>query len=347
MMRAMMSTGFALSRPAGAAFGLALAASIALAPAVSASERGRAAAASGATTSVLLDGSAVPHGIVAAEGEQPMVWFAATQRSAVGEINPASRDVAYIPLGHGAKPRGLARCPNGKLFALDPALNVIHEILPATEEVKRHPMPGGQVADLAGAVCTPANILVFTGYNGWIGKLDAETGAMVVIEALGGRGPSQAVVATSGLVWFASYASNQIIRLDPVSMKQDAYPMPSGVEGPKGLAIDGTGRIWVSAFRSARIARYDPRRRGWDAWALEAGTRPHAVAIDAEGGVLVTDVGRDRLLRFDASTGSNQTIAKLSDRGQARFMTRLGAQVWISESAVDRVTVVDRSPASQ
>jgi hypothetical protein len=34
-------------------------------------------------------------------------------------------------------------------------------------------------------------------------------------------------------------------------------------------------------------------------------------------------------------------IAALSERGQARAVTRLGDQIWISETAVDRIRIVD------
>ncbi len=294
-------------------------------------------------TTIGLDGSALPGGLVGVDGADATVWFAATQRSAVGEIDVASRTVGYIALGHGAKPRSVARCPNGNLYVMDPVLNVIHEVTPATEEVKRHPMPAGQNADLNSAVCTSGDVVIFTGYNGWVGKLEAATGKVSVVEALGGRGPAQITMAPSGSVWFASYASNNVVRIDPVTLKQDAFAMPAGVEGPKGIAVDATGRVWVSAFRSARVARFDPRRRTWDAWALGEGARPFAVTIDMKGGVLVTDVGRDKLLRFDAATGSSETVAALSDRGQARGMARLGDQVWISESAADRVLMIDFS----
>ena len=294
-----------------------------------------------------LDGSALPGGIVGLDGAEATVWFAAAQRSAVGEIDVASKTVGYIALGHGAKPRSLTRCPNGNLYVMDPALNVIHEVTPSTEEVKRHPMPAGQNADLISAVCTAGDVVMFTGYNGWVGKLEAATGKVSLVEAHGGRGPAQITIAPSGSVWFASYASNHVVRIDPVTLKQDAFAMPAGVEGPKGIAVDGTGRVWVSAFRSARVARFDPRRRTWDAWALGEGARPHAVTIDVKGAVLVTDVGHDKLLRFDAATGSSETVAALSERGQARAMTRLGEQVWISEAAADRVLMIDfASPPS-
>jgi virginiamycin B lyase len=292
-------------------------------------------------TVIALDGSALPQGLAAAGGEVPTVWFSAAARSAVGEIDVASRTVGYIALGHGAKPRGLTRCPNGRLYVLDPALNVIHEVDPATEQVSRHSMPNGEIADLSGAVCTSGNLVVFTGYNGWVGKLDTATGKVTLLESQAGRGPAQMAMGPNGLIWFASYAANQVVRLDPESLKQDAFAMPSGVEGPKGIVVDSSSRVWVSAFRSGRIARLDPRRKSWDAWRLGPGSRPHAVALDAGGAVLVTDIGRDRLLRFDPATGSAAAVAPLSERGQARAMTRLGDQIWITETAADRVLLVD------
>jgi virginiamycin B lyase len=290
---------------------------------------------------IQLDGSVSPQGIAGVAGHDGMVWFAAAHRGAVGEIDPLSRSVGYIALGHGARPRGLAHCPDGRLYALDPALNVIHEITPATEEVKRHPMPGGQTADLSGAVCTTGNMLFFTGYNGWLGRLDTASGEVSLLAAQGARGPGQMALAPSGSVWFASYAANKIVRVDPISMRQDAFAMPAGVEGPKGIAVDATGRVWVTAYRSARVARFDPRRRSWDAWTLGEGTRPFALTLDASGAVLVSDIGRNALIRLDPASGSSEVVAQLSDRGQARHLARVGQQVWISESAVDRVLVVE------
>ncbi len=295
----------------------------------------------GLVTVIALDGSALPQGIVAAVGENPTVWFSAAARSAVGAIEVASRTVGYIALGHGAKPRGLTRCPNGRLYVLDPTLNVIHEVDPATEQVSRHSMPNGEIADLSGAVCTSGNLVVFTGYNGWVGKLDTATGKVTLLESVAGRGPAQMAMGPNGLIWFASYAANQVVRLDPESLRQEAFAMPSGVEGPKGIVVDSGGRVWVSAFRSGRIARLDPRRRAWDAWRLGSGSRPHAVALDSGGAVLVTDIGRDRLLRFDPATGSAASVAPLSERGQARAMTRLDDQIWITETAADRVLLID------
>ncbi len=219
-----------MSGKASALIGSALLALVAAAPALAQGQPQGAGV-------IALDGSTVPGGVATQEGAEPHVYFAAPQRSAVGEIDPSSRTVSYIPLGHGAKPRSVTICPNGNLYALDPALNVIHEITPATEQVRRHPMPGQNV-DLLGAICTASNTLIFTGYAGWLGKLDTGTGQIMLVEAHGGRGPGAIALAVSGIagtgaVWFASYASNQLVRVDPVTMRQDPFAMPRGWKGQK------------------------------------------------------------------------------------------------------------------
>lgn len=323
-----------------AALALALGLTLPAPPVAKAQEASRGRAVTPGVTAIPLDGSAIPGGLAVREGAEPMVWFAAAQRSAVGEVDPQSRTVSYIALGHGAKPRSLATCPNGLLYALDPALNVIHEITPGGDAVKRHTMPVGNV-DLLGAVCTAANELFFTGYAGWLGKFDTGTGRITIVEAHGGRGPGAIALSGAGSVWFASYVSNQLVRVDPQSLRQDAFSMPRGVEGPKSVAVDGGGRIWISAFRSQRVARFDPRRRGWDAWHVGDGSRPHAIVVEAEGSVLVTDVGRDRLLRLEPATGAVASVVGLTERGQARWMARLGEQIWIAETAADRITSID------
>jgi streptogramin lyase len=167
------------------------------------------------------------------------------------------------------------------------------------------------------------------------------------VEAAGGRGPTALVTAANGAVWLASYASNVIVRVDPVTLKQDAVVLPAGVLGPKSIAVDAGGRVWLAAFRSGRVLRYDPRRRAWDGWALERGAKPYALAIEATGGVLVTDTGHDRLLRLDPASGAQTEVARLSERGQARGMASVGASVWITEAAADRLSIVETAAPSQ
>ncbi len=138
---------------------------------------------------------------------------------------------------------------------------------------------------------------------------------MTLVDAAGGRGAAPVAVTASGVVWFASYVSNTVVRLDVGGMRQDAFRMPAGVEGPKAIAIDGMGRVWVTAFRSARVARFDPRRKDWSAWATGDGSKPYGLSADGQGAMLVTDTGRNQLLRVDAATGSVMKVADLSDRG--------------------------------
>jgi virginiamycin B lyase len=301
-------------------------------------------------TSVTLDGSTVPQAVVAApsgpDGKTGgVVWFAASQRGSIGEIDTATKAVTYLTLGHGARPRGLAQCPDGKLYALDPALNVIHQVEPGSEAVSRHVMPGNQNVDLAAALCTLSGQVIFTGYNGYVGRLDPLTGTSTLVEALGGRGAWALALHRNGSVWATSYAQNELIRIDPLTLRQEAIPLPTSVIGPKGIAIDGSGRIWITGYRSGHVARFDPRRNGWDSWKINgAGAKPYAILADGKGGIFVTDTGRDLLLRFDPANGGVIGETELGARSNARAMAMRGSEIWIAEMAADRLVIVETSP---
>lgn len=301
-------------------------------------------------SSVPLDGSNVPQAVVAAPADPDgkpggLVWFAASQRGSIGEIDPVTKSVTYLTLGHGARPRGLTQCPEGKLYALDPALNVIHQIEPGSETVVRHVMPGNQNVDLADAVCTASGQVIFTGYNGFVGRLDPASGTTTLIEALGGRGTWAVALHPSGLVWATSYAQNEIIRIDPVTLRQETFPLPTSISGPKGITVDRSGMVWVTGYRSGHVARFDSRRTSWDSWKINgAGAKPYGILANARGDLFVTDAGRDLLLRFDPANGGVIGETELGARSNARAMATRGSEIWIAEMAADRIVIVDTSP---
>src|SRR5439155_687917 len=82
-------------------------------------------------------------------------------------------------------------------------------VSPATEEVRRSPLPDGQRrADLNTATFDSRGRLWFTGQNGIYGRLDPASGKVDVFDAPKGRGPYGMTTTRDGGVFFASLAGS-------------------------------------------------------------------------------------------------------------------------------------------
>jgi virginiamycin B lyase len=269
------------------------------------------------------------------------VWFASRGTGAIGRLDPGSGEVALLSLGHGAQPSSVAAGPDGSLFATDAVENLIYRIDPTSREVVRFPLdgPGGPL-ELSGAVFDERERLWFTGYSGFFGWLDPRTGHSVVLPAPGGRGAT-ALASAGGMVWFASYASDAAIRVDPETLRTEVFALPADQQGPKSLAIGEDGEIWIAAYQSRALLRLDSRTSEWSAWPLpEAEAKPTSVAIDLKGDIRLSDVGRSQLLTFDRAAHAFTQSVSLGDGCMARAILPSGSGIWVAETRCDGIRLV-------
>lgn len=87
-------------------------------------------------------------------------------------------------------------------------------------------------------------------------------------------------------------------------------PVPSTFNQPWGIAVDTAGNVYVADTWNHRIQKFDANGKFLTMWGTNGDTRgiahidpllfygPRAIAIDAQGNVLVTDTGNKRVLKF-------------------------------------------------
>ena len=106
---------------------------------------------------------------------------------------------------------------------------------------------------------------------------------------------------------------------------------------------DAAGRIWVSEWNAGQLARYDPADGSWREWKLP-GARPqaYAVYVDDRDVVWVSDFGGNAVWRFDPAREVFTAFALASPDASVRQILGRPGEVWLPESAVDRIAVIRR-----
>jgi len=280
-----------------------------------------------------------PHDVApAADGG---VWYTAQRQGALGHLDPATGRTRQVPLGPGSAPHGVIVGPDGAPWVTDSGLNAIVRVDPATGAVRVFPLPIRRNANLNTATFDRRGVLWFTGQAGYYGRLEPEVGKVEVFDAPRGRGPYGITTAPDGTVWYASLAGSHIARVDPGSGRATVVEPPTPRQGARRVWADSAGRIWVSEWNAGQVSAFDPATKRWRTWKLPGDApRTYAVYVDRNDRVWLSDFGGDAVLRFDPEAEAF-TVFKLPTAGaQVRQILGRPGEVWLAESATDRLAVI-------
>jgi virginiamycin B lyase len=280
-----------------------------------------------------------PHDVApAADGG---VWYTAQSLGALGHLDPRTGKTRHVPLGEGSSPHGVIVGPDGAPWVTDSGQNAIVRVEPKTSAVRIFPLTVKAYANLNTATFDRDGRLWFTGQSGYYGRLDPKTGKMEVFDAPRGRGPYGIAAASDGTVWYASLAGSYVGRIDPSTGRATVVEPPTSGQGARRVWADAESRVWVSEWNAGQVAVFDPKKDRWKEWRLP-GNRPqtYAVYVDEGGMVWLSDFGGDAILRFDPAAETFVTYHLPTPGAQVRqILGRLG-QIWLPESANDKLAVI-------
>jgi len=150
-------------------------------------------------------------------------------------------------------------------------------------------------------------------------RVDPITGAQAVIASLSKRSASAVAIDVNGDLIVTPFTAHsrgippdiEFVRIDPVAATQSVIATSDGVI-PSGIAIDSGGQIFLSYTGSViggGVLLLDPETGNLTIFFNDPLVRAGGIAIDANGDLLVLDVGREPgIRRIDRVSGTHSVI---------------------------------------
>lgn len=281
-----------------------------------------------------------PHDV--APADDGGVWYTAQGSGALGWLDPETGETRHTSLGVGSRPHGVIVGPDGAPWITDGGLNAIVRVDPASQIVDIFPLPQHRSnANLNTATFDDVGVLWFTGQNGVYGRFDPRTLQMDVFDAPRGRGPYGIATSANGDIYFASLAGSYVGRIDRESGEVTVLEPPTRDQGARRVWPDSQGRIWVSEWNAGQVAVYDPTTDHWQEWKLPGpAPRAYAVYVDENDIVWLSDFGANAVVRFDPNSEEFSVFELPDSPGNVRQILGRPGEVWLPESAADRLVVI-------
>jgi virginiamycin B lyase len=172
------------------------------------------------------------------------------------------------------------------------------------------------------------------------GRLDTQSGAMVVFDAPRGAGPYGIARCPDGEIYYASLAGSYIGRIVKETGGAVVLVPPTPQQGARRVWCDSQSRVWVAEWNAGQLAIYDPANQTWREWRL-FGPRPmvYAVFVDDADTVWVTNWGENSIEHFDPVTQAWAGHAHPQPNANVRQLLGRPGEVWGALSGQDKLVV--------
>jgi len=286
-----------------------------------------------------------PHDVAPAPDGK--VWYTGQRRGTLGILDPKTGAVREVKLGEGSAPHGVIQGPDGAAWITDGGLNAIVRVDQRTDAVKVFPLPAAfPNANLNTAAFDGDGVLWFTGQTGVYGRVDPRTGKVEAWAAPEGRGPYGIAATPDGDIYYVSLAGSHLGKVDRRSGAVQVIELPTADQGARRVWSDSKGHLWISEWNGGQLTRYDPKSGSWKSW-KPAGEKPrvYAVYVDPRDQVWITDFAANATLAFDPASERWTTYPGSGPGANVRQILGTRDAVYLPESGLDRIMIVDLSKA--
>src|SRR5215831_6697534 len=121
-------------------------------------------------------------------------------------------------------------------------------------------------ANLNTAAFDHQGVLWFTGQNGVYGRLDPETGAIAVFDALRGTGPYRIATTPDGQVFFASLAGSYLGHIDVETALSSCWSRPCRAKAHRAFAPTAAASCGSRGWNNGDLFRHDSKAKNWAPW---------------------------------------------------------------------------------
>jgi virginiamycin B lyase len=209
-------------------------------------------------------------------------------------------------------------------------------------EVETFPVPAGsRPHDVAPA--TDGGVWYTAQRRGALGWLDPATGEARETSLGSNSAPHGVIVGPDGAPWVTDGGLNAIVRVDPVSLAVEVFPLPSGAASANlnTAAFDGEGTLWFTG-QAGWYGRLDPADGSIETFPSPRGSGPYGIAATPDGDIYFSSLAGSYLGAVDRSTGAVEVIdPPTPGAGLRRVWSDSDGRLWVSEWNAGQVGVFD------
>jgi ABC-type transport system substrate-binding protein/DNA-binding SARP family transcriptional activator/streptogramin lyase len=264
----------------------------------------------GTKVRAVITGGGEPGGIAYGAGA---VWIADTAEDLVLRIDPDSRTVDRIPVGH--HPTAVT-VGDGQVWVVNQLDRTVSEVNPqARKQVGTTQVGNGATAIAYGH----GSVWVANATDYSLSRIDPGSGKVVATIPL--AGVPAGIAAGSRGMWVTSSSTGQLLLVDPKESKV-SQEIQIG-NGPRGVAVGG-GDVWVANEPDGTVTRLDPR--SGRVRKITVGEAPTGVAY-GDDTVWVANSVDGTLSRVDPESGATRLVEV---GNQPTDVTPVGRDAWVT-----------------
>ena len=255
------------------------------------------------------------------------VWFVDQQEHYLARFDAGSEKFSRYALPDAAGPHNLIVGRDGIVWYAGNRAGYIGRFDPARDTWQKIAMPDG-IRD--------PHTLVFDGdqkhiwftaqWSNLVGRLtisnlDVDVVPMPTEDAR----PYGIVVAANGRPWIAPVGTNQLVSINPETLKLTAYELPDLDAAPRRIAVTSDNQVYYVDYSLGRLGHLDPVSGKVRQWPTPSGpgSGPYAMAVDDKDRLWFVETGEspNRLAGFSSRTGRFVSGADIpSGGGSVRHM---------------------------
>jgi len=168
--------------------------------------------------------------------------------------------------------------------------------------------------------------------EGYLGRLDAESGEISKRDLKEGSGPHNLIVGSDGIVWYAGNKTALIGRYDPETDEIEEIAMPDpAARDPHTLIFDAAEEnIWFTLQSSNMMGRLNIETRKVDLIASKTEhSRPYGIKMAPDGSVWVALFGTNKLGHINPETlALTESILPREETRPRRLEATADGKIW-------------------
>ncbi|HEU5276889.1 MAG TPA: carboxypeptidase regulatory-like domain-containing protein [Xanthobacteraceae bacterium] len=224
---------------------------------------------------------------------QGKLWFDTMYQGSLGTIDPKTGETKFYPLPAKWNDNrvqlnfvGLRHDVDGKVWTKSVGTQDIFRLdIASGEWDKFHPtdkLSGGRHSIYQVISDSKNNLWMAEFVDGYIGKIDAKTGAVTWYDLPTAHGRARRMqIDDQDRILLTEYRGNAVAVFDTRAEKfVNEYKLPTQYSGPYRAAIDKNGEVWVAGMQTDRAIRLDPRTGQTVEYLMPSDTNMRSLVMD-------------------------------------------------------------------